>query len=50
MSQNRQDKQNLYHYIGSTPTGSFRRQAVARRQGRGFVGFESFVTKKRQTQ
>ena len=46
MSQNRQNKQNLYYYIGSTPTGCFRRQAVASRQSCGFVSFESFVTKK----
>ena len=46
MSQNRQNKQNLYHYIGSTPIGCFWRQAVASRHDRGFVGFEIFVIKK----
>jgi hypothetical protein len=49
MSQNIQNGQNFY-YIGSTPTGCFRRQAVASRHSCGFVGFEGFVTKKRQTQ
>ncbi len=45
MSQNLQNRQNFY-YIGSTPTGCFRRQAVASRQICGFVGFEGFVMKK----
>ena len=45
MSQNLQNKQNFY-YIGSSPTGCFRRQAVASHHSHGFVSFESFVIKK----
>jgi len=49
MSQNIQNGQNFY-YIGSAPTGCIRRQAVASRHSCGFVGFDGFVMKKRQTQ